>query len=216
MRRIVFLSPFSRSDITGGIKTVYRHAELLTQSGLDACIWQPEGKPAWLDSAARVVNEPRISPSANDVLVFPETLNGVLAELAQANLPARKVLYCQNHYYALFNSIAPERMAELPFDAIACQSEVARNFLEHVVHLKGVKIVPCVIDTDLFRPRQKRMQIAFVPRKLPRESAAIHRIFPLKYPALASTAWVPVENRSERETAEIFGESAILLSLPFL
>jgi hypothetical protein len=126
------------------------------------------------------------------------------------------VLYCQNHYYALFNSIAPERMAELPFDSIACQSRIARNFLEQVLHLRNVKIVPCVIDTVLFRPRRKRMQIAFVPRKLPRESAAIHRIFHLKYPALASTAWVPVENRSECETAEIFGHSAILLSLPFL
>ena len=142
MRRIIFVSPFSRSDITGGIKTVYRHAELLTQSGLDACIWQPEGKPQWLDSTARILSEPRISPSANDVLVFPETLNGVLAELAQADLPARKVLYCQNHYYALFNSIAPERMAQLPFDAIACQSQIARNFLERVLHLKPVKIVP--------------------------------------------------------------------------
>lgn len=216
MRRVVFLSPFSCVDITGGIKTVYRHAELLTQSGLNACVWQPEGKPAWLESTARILTELRFSPSSNDVLVFPETLNGVLAELVQADLPVKKVLYCQNHYYALFNSIAPERMAELPFDAVACQSHVARNFLERVLHLKDVKIVPCVIDTDLFRPLQKRMQVAFVPRKLPRESAAIHRIFNLKYPAHASTAWVPIENRSERETAGVFGHSTIVLSLPFL
>lgn len=216
MRRIVFLSPFPRSAITGGIKIVYRHAELLTQSGLDACVWQPEGKPAWLESTARILNESRFLPSPNDVLVFPETLNGDLAELVQADLPAKKVLYCQNHYYALFNSIAPERMAELPLDAIACQSHIARNFLERVLHLRNVKIVPCVVDTDVFRPRQKRMQVAFVPRKLPRESASIHRIFQLKYPALASTAWVPIQNRSEGETAEIFGHSAIVLSLHFL
>ena len=216
MRRIIFINPFARSEITGGIKVVYRHAELLTQSGLDACVWQPEGKPAWFESTACILNEPRISPSANDILVFPETLNGLLAELVQADLPAKKVLYCQNHHYALFNSIPPERMAGLGFAAIACQSHVARNFLERVLHLKDVKIVPCVIDTDLFRPRQKRMQIAFVPRKLPRESAAIHRIFQLKYPALASTAWLPIENRPERDTAEIFGHSAIVLSLPFL
>ncbi len=216
MRRIVFLCPFSRTDITGGIKTLYRHAELLTQSGLDARIWQPEGKPAWLESTARILTEPGFRPSPNDVLVFPETLNGVLAELVQADLPVKKVLYCQNHYYALFNAIAPERMAELPFDAIACQSHIAKTVLEGVLRLKQVKLVPCIIDTDLFRPRPKRMQIAFVPRKLPRESAAIHRIFRLKYPAFASLAWMAIENRSERETAEILGDSAILLSLPFL
>lgn len=193
MRRIVFLCPFARIDITGGIKTVYRHAELLAQSGLDAWIWQPDGKPAWFESTARILNESHFSPSPEDVLVFPETLNGVLAELVQADLAAKKVLYCQNHYYALFNSIAPERMAELRFDAVACQSRIAQNFIERVLHLKEVKIVPCVIDTELFRPRQKRVQIAFIPRKLPRESAAIHRIFRLKYPAFASTAWIPVE-----------------------
>jgi hypothetical protein len=216
MRRIVFLSPFARSEITGGIKIVYRHAELLTQSGFDASVWQPEGRPAWFESTARILNESRFSPSNCDVLVFPETLNGVLAELVQSDLAVKKVLYCQNHYYALFNSIPPECMAELHFDAIACQSRIAKNFLERVLHLKDVKTVPCVIDTDLFRPRQKRMQIAFIPRKLPRESAAIHRIFNLKYPALASMPWIQIENRSERETAEIFGHSAIVLSLPFL
>ena len=51
---------------------------------------------------------------------------------------------------------------------------------------------------------------------MPRESAAIHRIFHLKYPALASTPWIAIENRSEGETAEILGHSAVLLSLPFL
>lgn len=216
MPRIIFLCPFARGEITGGIKIVYRHAELLTQSGFDAWVWQPEGKPAWFESTARILNEPRFLPLPNDVLVFPETINGILAELVQADLPVRKVLYCQNHYYALFNSIAPERLAGLGFAAIACQSGIAKMFLERVLHLKEVKIVPCVIDTNQFRPRHKRMQIALTPRKLPRESATIHRIFRLKYPALASTPWLAIENRSEGETAEILGDSAILLSLPFL
>ena len=31
MGRIVFLSPFVKTEISGGIKTAYRHAELLTE-----------------------------------------------------------------------------------------------------------------------------------------------------------------------------------------
>ena len=216
MPRIVFLCPFTPNDITGGTKTVYRHAELLTESGFDAFVHQPEGRPRWFESTAKLLRDRRFAPVAGDVLVFPEVLNGELAELAQASLPAKKILYCQAHIYTLFNSIAPERLSKLGFARVACQSTVAKGFLERVLRLNDVAIIPCFIDTELFHPREKLTQIAFIPRKLPREAAAIEKIFRLKHRDLQWTRWVPVENRSEREIAEIFGRSAVVLSLPFL
>ena len=216
MPRIVFLCPFPRGAITGGTKTVYRQAELLTDAGFDAFVHQPEGQPAWFESTARVIREPRFTPLPDDVLVFPETINGPLAELVQAPLTAKKVLYCQAHYYALFNAVPPERLSQLGFAGVACQSAIARGFLERVLHLRDVAVIPCYIDREQFYPREKHTQIAFIPRKLPRESAAIQKIFELKYRTLQWTRWVPVENRTERETAEIFGCSAVVLSLPFL
>jgi glycosyltransferase involved in cell wall biosynthesis len=216
MPRVIFLCPFGRSEITGGIKNAYRQAELLEQAGVSAFVYQAEGPPSWFSTTARVLREPRLAPLPDDVLVFPETLNGMLAELVQAPLQAKKVLYCQAHYYALFNSIAPERLPQLGFARVACQSSIARGFLERVLHLKDVAVIPCYIDRKVFFPREKEPQIAFIPRKLPREAAAIHRILHLKYPNLSTTRWVAVENRSERDTAEIFGRSAVVLSLPFL
>ena len=216
MPRIIFLSPFSRSEITGGIKNAYRQAELLDQAGMNAFVYQPEGPPSWFDTTARVLREARFTPLRDDVLVFPETLNGALADLVQAPLAAKKVLYCQAHYYALFNSIAPERLPQLGFARVACQSGIAKGFLERVVRLRDVAVIPCYVDSELFFSREKALQIAFIPRKLPREAAAIHRIFVLKYPHFANTRWVAVENKTERETAEIFGRSAVVLSLPFL
>ena len=38
MARLIFLGPFSRNEVTGGIKNVYRQAELLTQLGIDAFV----------------------------------------------------------------------------------------------------------------------------------------------------------------------------------
>ena len=216
MARLIFLCPFSRSEATGGIKNAYRQAELLTQSGFDAFVYQPEGPPSWFETNARVLREPRFAPGPDDVLVFPEVLNGMLAELVQAPMPAKKVLYCQAHYFALFNSIAPERLTQLGFARVACQSSIAKGFLERVLRFRDVTVIPCYIDQALFFPREKTLQIAFIPRKLPREAAAIHRIFHLKHPDLGNTRWVAVENKSERETAEIFGSSAVVLSLPFL
>jgi hypothetical protein len=212
--RIIFLAPFAKNEITGGLKTAYRHAELLSELGFDAAVFQPDGPPSWFETRARLLT--RFTPEAGDVLVFPEVLNGILTEMAQARVAARKVLFCQAHYYTLFNAIAPERYRGLGFERVACQSEIAKGFLERVLGLCDVAILPCFIDTELFFPRVKSMQIAAIPKKLPREAAAIQRIFRLKYPQLASTGWEIIESRSERETADIFGRSAIVLSLPFL
>ena len=214
MARIVFLAPFAKNEITGGVKTVYRHAELLTELGFDAAVFQPEGPPSWFETRARILT--RFTPSSGDILVFPEVLNGILTEMAQASTAARKVLFCQAHYYTLFNTIAPERYRALGFERIACQSDIAKGFLERVLCLSDIAVLPCFIDAGLFVPRDKSMQIAAIPKKLPREAAAIQKIFNLKYPQLAATGWDIIDNRSERETAEIFGRSAIVLSLPFL
>ncbi len=216
MSRVIFLCPFARNDITGGVKIAYRHAELLRQAGISACVYQPEGTPSWFEANVPVIRDRRSIPQADDLLVFPETLNGELAELVQAPLSAKKILYCQAHYYALFNSLPAERLSQLGFARVACQSTVAKGFLERVLRFRDVAVIPCHIDRALFRPREKRMQIAFIPRKLPREAAAIQRIFQLKYRQFANVNWLPIENRTEREIALIFGESAIVLSLPFL
>lgn len=216
MARIIFLTPFARNEITGGIKTAYRHVELLAELGFEAWIYQPEGPPSWFDTRARVLTEPRLATNSGDILVFPETLNGILAEIVQSRLPAKKVLFCQNHYYALFNPIPAARYRELGFEKVVCQSAIAKGFLERVLRLADIAVIPCYIDAELFFPRAKTMQIALIPRKLPREAATIQRIFNLKYPQFQSILWQIVENRSERETAEIVGRSTIVLSLSFL
>jgi hypothetical protein len=213
--RIVFLNPFSRTEISGGIKTAYRHAELLSELGFDASVYQPEGAPSWFQTPARLLTS-WIDPKKGDVLVFPEAINGPLVELAKTKTPAAKVLFCQAQYYALFNAIPPDDYRKLGFARVACQSEIAKGFLERVLHFSDVAVLPCYVDPQLFYPRGNAMQIAAIPRKLPREAAAIHSVFRLKYPQLTSVPWAIIENKSERETAETFGRSAIVLSLPFL
>ena len=106
MGRIVFLNPFPRTAISGGIKATCRHAELLTEMGFDACVYQPEGAPSWFETSAKVLRSLN-QPAQGDVLVFPEAINGPLVELARAKTPAKKVLFCQAQYYALFSAIPP-------------------------------------------------------------------------------------------------------------
>jgi len=213
--RIVFLNPFVKTEISGGIKTAYRHAELLAEMGFDACVYQPEGPPNWFDTSARVLKS-LTHAAPDDVLVFPEAINGPLVDLARARTPAKKVLYCQAQYYLLFNAIPADEYRGLGFTRIACQSEIAKGFLERVLNFQNVAVIPCFVDPALFHPREKTMQIAAIPKKLPREAAAVHSVFRLKYPELRSVPWAILENATERETAETFGRSTIVLSLPFL
>ena len=213
--RIIFLNPFAKTEITGGIKTAHRHAELLVEMGFDAYVHQPDGPPSWFESKANLIAARDFATESSDVLVFPEVLTGALAELAQARLLAKKVLFCQAQFYTLFNAVPPSRYAALGFTRVVCQSAIAKGFLERVLHLRDVALIPCFIDPELFRPRPKVLQIALIPKKLPREAAVIQSLFALKYPDLRPR-WQIVENRSERETAEIFGRSTIVLSLPFL
>ena len=216
MSRIIFLCPFEKNELTGGIKTAYRQVELLSELGFDAWVYQPEGPPSWFETRARILTEPRLAAAHGDVLVFPEVLNGMLEEMVQGRFAAKKVLFSQAHYYTLFNPVPPERYRELGFARVACQSAVAKAFLERVLRLSDVAVIPCYIDSKLFFPRPKTMQIALIPRKLPREAAAIQKIFWLKYPQFSSIRWQVIENATERETAETFGHSTIVLSLPFL
>jgi hypothetical protein len=213
--RIIFLNPFAQTEITGGIKTAHRHAELLGEMGFDAYVYQPEGPPSWFESKAKLIKTRNFATEPGDVLVFPEVLSGMLAELAAARLAVKKILFCQAQFYTLFNAVPPARYVDLGFERVACQSAIAKGFLERVLHLSDVAIIPCYIDPDLFHVRPKSRQIALIPKKLPREAAVIQSLFSLKYPHLKS-GWAIVDKKSERETAEIFGTSSVVLSLPFL
>ena len=190
------MTPFSRMEITGGIKTNYQHAELLTELGFDACIYQPDA--GWTAEVVqiqcpRLVGE-KLALASDDVVVFPEVLQGVSGEFARASSPATKVLFCQNHHYAV-NALPPDASYRaFGFTHFACSSTIAKGFLQRVFSLPEVSVLPCYIDRDIFFPRTKVMQIAVVPRRLPVEARFIQKLFKLKYAHL-SLAIHRIENR---------------------
>ena len=214
--RIVFLNPNPKHLMSGGVKTVYRQVECLNELGLEAYVYQPDGRASRLKSSANILTTERFVPSTDDILVFPENPIGWLSEMAQMPLPATKVLFCQAQYYIFHSDIPIQRFISLGFSKVVCPSEAAKGFLERVCHFRNVAIVPCYIDTDVFRPRDKRMQIAFLPHKMPREAQMLHAMFSLKYPHFRHIPWLPIENLTEDETAQLLGQSAIYLSLPYL
>ena len=76
MRRIVYLSPFPNSLVTGGIKVMFRHVEMLRAMGIDACVFSPQGLPIWMSSSAPLFEGKDLKKPAT-VTVFQ---NGVLVQ----------------------------------------------------------------------------------------------------------------------------------------
>jgi Glycosyl transferases group 1 len=211
--RIVFVAPFPRTEISGGIKTTYRHAELLTQHGFDAGVYQPQGRPLWFARSARIFATLEAGPA--DILVFPETLNGTVLERAKARVASRKILFCQNQYYLAMSPIPLTDLPAVGFCAFVCSSVAAQTFFRTVFQRPDVPIISYHVDPALFCARDKRRQIALVPRKMPNEAGLVRAILQAKYPGLHDLPWVAIDNCSEAETARIMGESAIFLALNY-
>jgi hypothetical protein len=222
MGRIIFVNPFSKSLITGGIKATYSHAELLTELGFAAAVFQPDGAPAWCSQRLEALVTDKLAPTADDILVFPEVLNGWLADAVRTPTPARKVMFCQNQYYMLSYRIDAAGYRQLGFSHFIVPGEITKRALQNILQLSEVSVVPLYIDKQLFYPRDKQIQITTVPRKwaahggYPGHAELLQIILGQKYPSLRSVPWVLLENRSEQEVAEIMGRSAIFLSLCYM
>jgi hypothetical protein len=212
MGRIVFLNPSPKELISGGMKTVYRHAEMLTELGFEACIFQPDGKPDWLRTSASVLTAVPY-PLRDEILVIPENATGWVADLALNATSVQRVLFCQNQYYMFDSDVPPERFRTAGFSRIICPGEIARGFLSRVFHLDDIAVVPYHIDPELFFPRMKSARVVVMPHKLPRQAVLLQSALRAKYPRLKSVPWGAIDNTTEEQTAELLGRSTVYLSL---
>jgi len=75
-------------------------------------------------------------------------------------------------------------------------------------------VVPVFVDRRLFHfQAEKRLQIAFSPRKRPMEAAFIRDLFCADHPEFRNIPWVEIAGVSEHKVADILKHSAIYLSL---
>jgi len=213
--RIIYLNPFEKSEISGGIKTAYRHVELLREIGYDVYIWQPSGKATWLETNAALLSDQTIDfVKPTDILVFPESLhNDVFIPFITSVKAKKKILFCQNQYN-LFNQLIPKKsFSELGFDDIVCCSNTVKVFFEDVFKFRNLSIIPHYIDREQFKPATNQLQIALTPRKLPLHAKFILQVFRIKYPEFSHVKVAAFHDAHEYKVAEILGQSAVLLAL---
>jgi hypothetical protein len=221
MPRIIYVSPRNATP-SGGIRTMHRHVQLLRRGGFDAYICHAvDGfRPDWFSDdvpfiyRSELIEPRRLKLFPDDHLVFFEMADKVITFFNQYR-GATRHLFCQNQFqmFDALDGLGVKSWQECGVSrAFACApiiAEAARLCLGFA----QVPVVPCAVDTTVFRPGPKTLQIAYMPRKRLRDVPYIRRCFAQAYPALAGTRWMEIEGQTEEKVAQILGESAIFLSL---
>jgi len=210
--KIIFFCP-PVSVINGGIKHIFRMAEVLIELGHDAIVFEQNGqRPSWFSSHVPIVGQNSFAPATDHIYVLPEDQPHILADFAR--LPQRKVIYSQNHFYGALGIAAASSYADYGVTDILCSS---RTIYEHCrlrhPSLRAT-IVPCAVDPAHFKPAaQKQNTIAFMPRKRPIEAVYLRDMFRFTYPQYRDWQWQEIANVGEREAARQMGQARVFLSL---
>lgn len=209
--RIAYVS-WPATEIAGGIKLAFRHVEVLREAGLEAVVATPGAEPpGWFETDAPVADVSDLV-RGQDVLVLPENHHGFLDSFA--DWPNRKLVFCQNHFMVCRGLAGRQDYADFGVCGILCVGRLVADFCRRRFPSLPSALVPVVVDQNLFHfQSQKRLQIAFAPRKRPLEAAFVQDLFRAENPQFRSVPWVQISGVSESEVAGILKDSAVYLSL---
>lgn len=196
---------------SGGIRTIYRHVDILNAAGRDAAVLHHSDGYAcrWFEHSTRILGAPSVQLSSQDVLVVPEIYGPFLQELPRE---PRLVVFNQNAYLSFEHVRSRSAISYDVFDAALTVSEDSAEFLRFAFPGLEVSIVDYAIDPDVFRPTSEvpAKRLALMPRKRPEDA---RQILWLLGERLCGWEVVPIENASESDTAALLRGSPLFLAL---
>ncbi|KMQ71050.1 glycosyltransferase [Chryseobacterium koreense] len=239
--RIYFICPTNKS-VTGGVKQIYKQVEILRRNGFDAVLLlKKKGKESWFESNVVIESNPyifkkikysyqnkkisfwhkillrilrlRSKPLQKDsILVFPEIYGPRICHIEPLH---KKVIFNQNCYYTFEHYQMNEDLSRIPYKGIMatiCVSADSEKYLKTAFPETPVFRIHLGIDEKIFEfSSAKKKQIAFMPRKLSQDAVQIINILRNRK-NIEGWDFVAIDNKTEREVANILKESAIFLS----
>ena len=213
MPRILYLS-HDNPRPSGGVRTLYRHVEILRNAGFDAYVVQYQNgfRPGWFSSEVPVLYaEGGLALHPEDWAVIPEDHSLVRGGLE--NVGCRKAIFCQGHYQ-IFECIPPTASwTDYGATAVLVSSLPIRDFVRSVFAIEPAYI-PLSLDLELFRPlaEPRKLQLAYMPRKGAHHLRMVQALIHHGAPELADIPWIPIDGHGEAEVAAILGRSAFFLA----
>ncbi len=197
LRPVRFRCPDAPSAF-GGVELLFRHVEILRTSGLDARVSSESiaGLSRW-----RTLGPEMVSGST------PEDAVTVISETDVAGLvaPGRKVVLAQSFAFETSTGKGSAWRDAGVEAVIAVSRPLAAAVREHF----GIEatVIPPSVDVDLFRPLDKRPQVAYMARKEPKAVARV-----LERACIEDFEVIAIEGLAPAEVARGVGQAAIALS----
>ena len=201
----------------GGVKTRYRHVDLLNRNNIPACILheKPGFRCSWFENSTVVTSFPQLTKAhRSDLLVLSELHGPTAHTMAQGLL--KKVIFNQGIFNTFNGYSLDQSDRNTPYLSdevlgIIVNSAHAADYLQYTFPNKPVYHIHYGIDSNLFHPRPKKRQIAYFTSKNVRDQLQLLNMLKFRG-AFAGWNLAPIADKTENEVADILGESLIALN----
>jgi hypothetical protein len=214
---VYYLCP-DYDEASGGIRTLYRHVDLLNAAGVSAAILHTrEGfRCTWFPHDTRIVYAPRVTLRASDVLVLPEVYGANLRSLPRG---IRQVIFNQNAYLTFSRATLESSAERAPYqdnpdlEAVLVVSEDNAEYLRFAFPRMRIARVHQGLDPTVFHPpaQPAGRRIALMPRRYARDLVQVVQLLRARG-SLEGWELVIIENRTPQQTADLMRQSAIFLA----
>ena len=215
---VYYLTPDQTSP-RGGVRMMYRHVDLLNAAGIDATVLHGRAgfRCTWFTNSTRVSSAGSVTLTPGDVLVVPEYYAPGYAVLP---VGPRIVIFNQGAYHTFDYSPYGVGRPGAPYTdvrnvvAMLTVAEDAAALLRYTFPRIPVHQARAVVDREVFHPApdgRTGRRIAYIPRRRPQERQQLLQMLASRG-VLDGWELVPIEGRTEHETADIMRSSAIFLS----
>ena len=219
---MIYYVSLDNPNPSGGVKTQYRHVEILNKYGYNAAmLHQNPGFTAatWFQSNAPIRYNAQTKIKSGDVLVWPEILRASIRPLSEGT----QLIFNQNVHYTWRGTLPPGLpLIRQKYDytrdisGTMVLTDYERNFLKSFYPNHPIRVVRHGIDSSIwaYDGRPKKKQIVYMPRKHHDEAEAV-------FGWLASDGtldgWevVSIDGISERDSAELLKDSGVFFAFGY-
>lgn len=220
----IFYFCFSDNQSSGGNKEIYRHVDILNKYNYQAFVLHPTRgfKVTWFDHQTKVVDLDTFNnlfDPERDFIVLPEDLGTEIL-----CFPGKKVIFNQNVYYGFqtFSFQKPDLYPYLHTDirSVLVVSEHNEKYLNFAYPKLNISRIYCGVnlETFAFQPlKKKKKVIACNPAKRPLDISLLYHLLQSRAEQglndLREYEWVFIENKTEKEVAQIMQDALIFIFL---
>lgn len=219
---MIYYISLDNPNPSGGVKTQYRHVEILNRNGFNAAmLHQTPGFTAatWFASTAPIQYAGHTEIGVGDVLVWPEILRTSIRPM----VGVKQIIFNQNVHYTWRGTLPPglplikEKYDYTRFvDGTIVLTDYEHRFLHTMYPTHPIGIVRHGIDPSIwaYDGREKSKTICYMPRKHHDEAEAVFGWL-ASSGVLAGWNVESIDQLSERDTSERFKDAGVFFAFGY-